>query len=323
MIVSVKNVDNNNDGRPDDLNNDGTINDADRVTLPPTSLIADAHDAGLFVHTYTLRNEGQFLASNYNGNPELEFRQFIQLGVDGYFTDFPGTGDLVRDQITGEFVRSPQNPDVLSRPQFNTLNGQTPLVLGHRGASGDRPEHTLAAYKKAIADGADFIEPDLVVTKDGVLIARHEPLLAVALLNANGTIRRDANGNPLLNTSDTSTDVATRPEFADRLRIKNLDGTNVAGWWAEDFTLAQIKQLNAIERIPAIRGTTFNNDGLKVPTLAEVIALSGGRNRTHDRIYPETKHPTFLRIRVSIPPTAGDTLKANNFTAPNRISSSL
>lgn len=91
MIVSVKNVDNNNDGRPDDLNGDGRINDADRVTLAPSSLITDAHKAGLFIHAYTFRNEPQFLASNYNGNPELEFRQFIQLGVDGYFTDFPTT----------------------------------------------------------------------------------------------------------------------------------------------------------------------------------------------------------------------------------------
>jgi glycerophosphoryl diester phosphodiesterase len=323
MIVSVKNVDNNNDGNPDDLNNDGVINDADRVTLTPTSLIADAHKEGLFVHTYTFRNEGRFLASNYNNNPELEFRQFIQLGVDGYFTDFPGTGDLVRDQITGDLVRSPQNPGVLSRPEFNTLNGQTPLVLGHRGASGDRPEHTLAAYKKAIADGADFIEPDLVVTKDGVLIARHEPLLAVALLNTDGTIRRDASGNPVLNTGDTSTDVATRPEFADRLRIKNLDGTNFAGWWAEDFTLAEIKQLNAIERIPAIRGTTFNNDGLKVPTLAEVIALVKEVEAETGRkigIYPETKHPTFfLNQGFNTSQLLVDTLKANNFTDPSRI----
>lgn len=323
MIVSVKNVDNNNDGRPDDLNNDGTINDADRVTLAPSSLISDAHAEGLFVHTYTFRNEGRFLASNYNGNPELEFRQFIQLGVDGYFTDFPGTGDLVRDQITGQFVRSPQNPGVLSRPDFNTLNGQTPLVLGHRGASGDRPEHTLAAYKKAIADGADFIEPDLVVTKDGVLIARHEPMLGVVQLNADGTIRRDANGNPVLNTTDTSTDVYLRPEFADRLTVKRLDGNLVGGWFAEDFTLAEVKQLDAIERIPAIRGTTFDNDGLKVPTLAEVIALVKQVEAETGRrigIYPETKHPTFFQDQgYNTSQILVNTLVANTFTNPNRV----
>ncbi|MBF2029519.1 MAG: esterase-like activity of phytase family protein [Oscillatoriales cyanobacterium C42_A2020_001] len=323
MIVSVKNVDNNNDGNPDDLNNDGVINDADRVTLTPTSLISDAHEQGLFVHAYTFRNEVRFLASNYNNNPELEYRQFIQLGVDGYFTDFPGTGDLVRDQITGQFVRSPQNPDVLSKPEFNTLNGQTPLVLGHRGASGDRPEHTLAAYKKAIADGADFIEPDLVVTKDGVLIARHEPMLAVVQLNTDGTIRRDASGNPVLNTTDTSTDVYLRPEFADRLTVKRLDGNLVGGWFAEDFTLAEVKQLNAIERIPAIRGTTFDNDGLKVPTLAEVIALVKEVEADTGRkigIYPETKHPTFFQDQgYNTSQLLVNTLQTENFTDPSRV----
>ncbi len=323
MIVSVRNVDNNNDGQPDDLNNDGVINDADRVTLPPSSLIANAHKQGLFVHAYTFRNEGRFLASNYNNNPELEYRQFIQLGVDGYFTDFPGTGDLVRDQITGSFVRSPQDPGVLSKPRFNTLNGQTPLVLGHRGASGDRPEHTLAAYKKAIADGADFIEPDLVVTKDGVLIARHEPMLGVVQLNADGTIRRDANGNPVLNTTDTSTDVYLRPEFANRLTVKRLDGNLVGGWFAEDFTLAEVKQLNAIERLPALRSTAFDKDGLKVPTLAEVIALvkevEAGTGRKIG-IYPETKHPTFFQDQgYNTSQLLIDTLTANNFTDPSRI----
>jgi len=251
MIVSVKNVDANNDGVADDLNGDGTINDADRVTLAPTSLVQDAHAAGLLVHPYTFRNESRFLASDYNNNPAKEFEQFINLGVDGYFTDFPGTGDLVRDQIVSPVVRSPQNPDVLARTEFNTLDGNQPIVIGHRGASGLRPEHTLAAYKKAIADGADFIEPDLVVTQDGVLLARHEPLLAVVQLNPDGTIQRDASGNPVLNTSDTSTDVYLWPEFADRLTVKNLDGRLVGGWYAEDFTLEEVKQLNAIERIPA------------------------------------------------------------------------
>lgn len=332
MIVSVRNVDSNSDGQPDDLNRDGAINDADRVTLPPSSLIPNAHAAGLFVHAYTFRNEGRFLASNYSNNPELEYRQFIQLGVDGYFTDFPGTGDLVRDQITQPFVRSPQNPDVLRQPDFNTLNGQTPLVLGHRGASGDRPEHTLAAYRKAIADGADFIEPDLVVTKDGVLIARHEPMLAVVQLNADGTIRRDANGHPILNTTDTSTDVYLRPEFTDRLTVKRLDGNLIGGWWAEDLTLAEIKTLNAIERLPALRSTDFDNDGLKVPTLAEVIDLVKQVEAQTGRrigIYPETKHPSFFAvdgrfvtgepINYNTSQILVNTLVANNFTNPSRV----
>ena len=311
MIVSVKNVDNNNDGVADDLNNDGTINEADRVTLAPTSLVGDAHSKGLLVHPYTFRNESRYLASDYNNNPELEYRQFINLGVDGYFTDFPGTGDVVRDQITDTQVRSPQNPTVLSTPKFNTIDGKAPIVIGHRGASGDRPEHTLAAYKLAIASGADFIEPDLVVTKDGILIARHEPMLAV--LNADGTI----------NTTDTSTDVATRANFADRKKTKNLDGVNRTGWFAEDFTLAEIKTLNAIERIPALRGTDFDKDGLKVPTLKEVIDLVKQVELETGRkigIYPETKHPVFFQQQgFNTSQLLVDTLKAESFTDPSRI----
>ncbi len=323
MIVSVKNVDNNNDGQPDDLNRDGVINDADRITLPPTSLVRDAHATGLFVHAYTFRNEGRFLASDYRNNPELEYRQFIQLGVDGYFTDFPGTGDLVRDQITANLVRSPDSPDVLAQPQFNTLTGQRPLVLGHRGASGLRPEHTLEAYKLAIAQGADFIEPDLVVTKDRVLLARHEPMLAVAVLNEDGTIRRDANGKPVINFTNTSTDVYLRDKFADRLTIKNLDGRNVAGWFAEDFTLAEVKELNAIERLPALRSTRFDKDGLKVPTLEEVINLVKqyeAETGIKIGIYPETKHPTFFADQgFNTSQLVVETLVRTGFTDPKRV----
>jgi glycerophosphoryl diester phosphodiesterase len=323
MIVSVKDVDANNDGKPDDLNNDGVINDADRVTLPPTSLVKDAHAIGLQVHPYTFRNEAGRLASDYGGNPNKEFEQFINLGVDAYFTDFPGTGDLVRDQLTSTVVRSPSNPDVLRTTEFNTLDGKAPIVIGHRGASGLRPEHTLAAYKKAIADGADFIEPDLVVTKDGVLLARHEPMLAVAVLNADGTIRLDANGKPVINTTDTSTDVHLRPEFASRLTIKTLDGNKVAGWFAEDFTLAEVKQLNAIERLPAIRGTAFDKDGLKVPTLAEVIDLVQQIEKDTGRkigIYPETKHPTFFADQgFNTSQLLVNTLVDKKFTDPSRI----
>ncbi|NMG06714.1 glycerophosphodiester phosphodiesterase [Brasilonema sp. UFV-L1] len=123
MIVSVKGVDADGDGKADDVNGDGAVNDADKTTLPPTTLVQDAHDAGLLVHPYTFRNENQYLAADYNGNPELEYQQFIKLGVDGYFTDFPGTGDKVRDQITGEFVRSPDNPDVLAGLAPSNLGG--------------------------------------------------------------------------------------------------------------------------------------------------------------------------------------------------------
>jgi len=107
-------------------------------------------------------------------------------------------------------------------PSYPTLNGDTPLVIGHRGASGYRPDHTLESYKLAIDMGADFIEPDLVATKDGVLVARHEP-------NITGT-----------------TDVATRPEFASRKTTKNVDGVNEEGWFVSDFTLAELKTLRAV-----------------------------------------------------------------------------
>ena len=131
--------------------------------------------------------------------------------------------------------------------QLNTLNGQAPIVIGHRGDAGERPEHTIAAYQLGIQNGADFIEPDLVVTKDGVLIARHEP-------DITGT-----------------TNVASHPEFADRKTTKMVDGEAVTGWFAEDFTLAEIKTLRAVERL-SFRSHTF--DGVfEIPTLDEIIAL--------------------------------------------------
>ncbi|ARV58172.1 glycerophosphodiester phosphodiesterase [Nostocales cyanobacterium HT-58-2] len=320
MIVSVKTVDKDGDGKPDDLNNDGVINDADKVTTKPTTLVQDAHAVGLQVHPYTFRNEGLYLASDYNGNPQLEFRQFFQLGVDALFTDFPGTGNLVRDQLTAPFVLSPDNPDVLKKAQFDTLTGDAPIVIGHRGASGLRPEHTLESYKVAIALGADFIEPDLVATKDGVLIARHEN--ALAILNPDGTI----------NNTDTSTDVYQRHEFADRLTTKVIDGRTIRGWFSEDFTLEEIKTLNAIERLPDLRGTEYNNDGLKIPTLEEVIDLVKQVEKETGRkigIYPETKHPTYFAtegkrldgtpINTNLGKELVDTLVAKNFTDPKRI----
>jgi len=331
MVISTKIVDANNDGKADDLNGDGVINGQDRIIGTPTTLVADAHAKELFVHVYTFRNEARYLASSYTGNPQVEYAAFFNLGVDGLFSDFPSTADLVRDQRSE--VRSPQNPLVRVLPEFKTLKGQTPIVIGHRGDSGNRPEHTLEAYRSAIAKGADFIEPDLVVTKDNILIARHEPMLAVVQLDSNGAILRDGSGNPILNTADTSTDVYKRPEFADRLVVKNLDGVLRAGWFAEDFTLAEIKQLNAIERIPAIRGTKYDNDGLKVPTLSEVINLVKQVEAETGRkigIYPETKHPSFFlsdgKLADGITPINKDTsqllintLKTDNFADPSRV----
>lgn len=318
MIKSVQGVDANNDGQADDVNGDGVVNDADKTLTAPTTLVQDAHTAGLLVHPYTFRNEGGFLAADYNGNPVSEYIDFIHLGVDGYFTDFPGTGNQVRDQLTGQFVISPDSPDLIP-PEFATLDGSAPLVIGHRGASGLRPEHTLEAYKLAIADGADFIEPDLVATKDGYLIARHEN--ALAILNADGSVNR----------TDTSTDVNERPEFADRFTTKVIDGRTINGWFSEDFTLAEIKTLNSIERLPDLRGTNFDNDGLKVPTLEEIIDLVKQVEAETGRkigIYPETKHPTFFAsegtlldgsaINMNLGQMIVDTLVAENFTDPSR-----
>ena len=150
-----------------------------------------------------------------------------------------------------------------------------PLIIGHRGASGYRPEHTLASYRLAIAMGADYIEPDLVSTRDHVLVARHEPEIS------------------------TTTDVADHPEFADRRATKTLDGVELTGWWTEDFTLAELRTLRAKERIPDLRPDNTAFDGLfQVPTFQEVIDLVKRLDRELHRdigIYPETKHPTYFR----------------------------
>jgi glycerophosphoryl diester phosphodiesterase len=182
-----------------------------------------------------------------------------------------------------------------------------PLLIAHRGASGYVPEHTLAAYWLAIEQGADYVEPDLVLTKDGVLVARHEN--AIAILNPDGSVR------------EATTDVADRPEFASRKATKSIDGVAITGWFTEDFTLAELKTLRARERIPQIRpGNTRFNDMFEVPTFEEVLQLvqqanerrreeaskdgrdgRDGRGHGHPGqklkpigVYPETKHPTYF-----------------------------
>ena len=155
-------------------------------------------------------------------------------------------------------------------PSYPTLSGDTPLVIGHRGASGYRPDHTLESYKLAIDMGADFIEPDLVATKDGVLVARHEP-------NITGT-----------------TDVATRPEFASRKTTKNVDGVNEEGWFVSDFTLAELKTLRAVQPL-SDRDQSYNGK-FQIPTFEEVLDLAKAEGTKAGRtvgVYPETKHPTF------------------------------
>ena len=155
---------------------------------------------------------------------------------------------------------------------FKTLANVQPLVVGHRGASGYLPEHTLESYTRAIEMGADFVEPDLVATKDGVLIARHEPNIT------------------------STTNVATLPQFAARKTTKKVDGVDETGWFASDFTLAEIKTLGALIT-DAERPQQFN--GLyKIPTLQEIVDLVKARRAATGReigIYPETKHPTFHR----------------------------
>ena len=155
-------------------------------------------------------------------------------------------------------------------PSYPTLSGDTPLVIGHRGASGYRPDHTLESYKLAIDMGADFIEPDLVATKDGVLVARHEP-------NITGT-----------------TDVATRPEFASRKTTKNVDGVNEEGWFVSDFTLAELKTLRAVQPL-SDRDQSYNGK-FQIPTFEEVLDLAKAEGTKAGRtvgVYPETKHPTY------------------------------
>ena len=149
-----------------------------------------------------------------------------------------------------------------------------PWVIAHRGASGYRPEHTLAAYQLAIAQGADYIEPDLVSTKDGVLVARHE------------------------NEIGGTTDVESHPEFADRRTTKTIDGRPITGWFTEDFTLAELKTLRAEERIPEVRpDNTQYNGRYEIPTLEEVVELAEQMSEATGReigIAPETKHPTYF-----------------------------
>ncbi|MEH2367229.1 esterase-like activity of phytase family protein [Nostoc sp.] len=243
--------------------------------------------------------------------------------VESFVFDKDGTiwvGDefgpyLLHFDASGKLLEAP----IATPDQFKTLNGEAPKVIGHRGASGYRPEHTLESYKQAIARGADFIEPDLVVTKDGVLIARHEPALAV--LNADGTV----------NFSNTTTDVYKHPEFAERKKTVSLDGNTLTGWFAEDFTLAEIKTLRAEERLP-FRDHSFD-DQFEIPTFTEVINLVKQVEAETGKkigIYPETKHPTYLaneatyvgttdKVNRNISQLLIDTLKANNFTDPSRI----
>ncbi len=153
------------------------------------------------------------------------------------------------------------------------LDGQV-IIIAHRGASGERPEHTIASYTLAIQQGADFIEPDLVLTKDGVLVARHE------------------------NEISETTNVADKAEFADRKATKTIDGQKMTGWFTEDFTLAELKTLRAKERLPQLRKANMAYDGqFEIPTFQEILELAKMQSAATGRtigVYPETKHPSYF-----------------------------
>ncbi|WP_252973795.1 glycerophosphodiester phosphodiesterase family protein [Janibacter melonis] len=167
-----------------------------------------------------------------------------------------------------------QTQSVTGGPGLREKDMIRPLVVAHRGASGYRPEHTLAAYELAVGQGADYIEPDLVMTRDGVLVDRHEPEIG-------GT-----------------TDVAQRPEFADRRTTKLLDGVRTTGWFVDDFTLAELKTLRATERLGELREESAMYDGrFEVPTFEEVLRQREELSRRTGRVIgviPEIKHSTYL-----------------------------
>jgi glycerophosphoryl diester phosphodiesterase len=166
-----------------------------------------------------------------------------------------------------------------------------PLVIGHRGASGYRPEHTRAAYEMAIDLGVDAIEPDIVATRDGVLVLRHE------------------------NEISGTTDVATRPEFADRRATKRIDGVSLTGWFTEDFTWAELSTLRATERLPAVRQTSATFDGtegiLRLSDLLEILDAGAERTGRAISVVAEVKHPTFFAsIGIPLDELVADELKA-------------
>jgi glycerophosphoryl diester phosphodiesterase len=222
---------------PDDLAAGDGYGTGDPFSLPVQSF-----------ETIVQLRDGRLLVANDNNYP-------------GNAARVPGTPDDTEiDLVELRRVRVPVASDV--------------TVIGHRGASGHRPEHTLAAYETAILQCADYIEPDLVSTRDGVLVARHE------------------------NEISGTTDVAARPQFADRRATKVVDGQSVTGWFTEDFTLAELRTLRATERIPAARPGNTAFDGLyEIPTFDEVLDLAR-RSTTCDGeqvgVYPETKHPTYF-----------------------------
>jgi glycerophosphoryl diester phosphodiesterase len=182
------------------------------------------------------------------------------------------------------------------------MPAMAPIVIAHRGASGHRPEHTLEAYELAARMGADYLEPDLVSTSDGVLVVRHEPEIS-------GT-----------------TDVADRPEFADRRTTRTIDGKAVTGWFADDLTLAELRTLRVRERIPDLRPANTAYDGrFAVPTFGEVLELTRALSDELGRpigVYPETKHPAYFRERgLPLEPALAETLRRDDLDVPVYVQS--
>jgi len=221
--------------------------------------------------------------------------------IESFVFDKDGTiwiGDefgpyLLHFDKTGKLLEAP-----ISTPKFanvNTLTGEIPIDIGHRGATGYRPEETRSSYELAISLGADYIEPDLVSTKDGVLVARHENNIA------------------------ETTDVADHPEFANRKTTKVVDGQSITGWFTEDFTLAELKTLRAKERLP-FRDQSFNGQD-QILTFQEVIDIAKNASAKTGRtigIYPETKHPTYFRsIGLPLEDRLVDILNKNGYTGPD------
>ncbi|MEU9985073.1 glycerophosphodiester phosphodiesterase family protein [Streptomyces sp. NPDC050856] len=179
---------------------------------------------------------------------------------------------------------------VSAPPARANAPGARPLVIGHRGAAGWRPEHTAASYTYAVQTGADWIEPDLVATADHHLVARHE------------------------NEISGTTDVARRPEFAGRRTSRTVDGRTVTGWFTEDFTLAELKTLWAVERLPLVRDRNTVLDGRqRILTFPEVVALARELSRRYGRriaVFPETKHPAHFRsIGLPLEPVLAATVR--------------
>ncbi len=223
------------------------------------------------VETVVPMGRGRYLLANDNNFP----------GNDARYPGRPDDTEMIMVQLKKKRVAAP-----------------TTMLIAHRGASGYRPEHTLAAYELAIQQGADYIEPDVVPTKDGQLVARHE------------------------NEIGGTTDVSVHPEFAGRRTTKVVDGRSITGWFTEDFTLAELRTLRAKERLPLVRGSNTQFDGLyPVPTLDEVVDLAR-HSRTADGrrigVYPETKHPTyFAKLGLALEDRLLDVLDDNGYGDAN------